>query len=189
MSRDFRAFELDSAEGMGMFRSRSSASMQMLSSQIASKLSSSLPRKQANSELDLATQLYYGNASSTTMNDHLHAPSQLQLPAPQPVGSIISLSPSATSVLFALGLGDRVIGVTDACSIPSDINVTPKIIARHSSGLSPTSSSGLGLTQRQSQNSLASNEQEYGGLHHNSSYGSLNRRMGKEKDSGMSSDK
>jgi len=189
MSRDFREFELDSAEGMGMFRSRSSASMQMLSSQIASKLSSSLPRKQANSELDLATQLYYGNASSTTTNDHLHAPSQLQLPAPQPVGSIISLSPSATSVLFALGLGDRVIGVTDACSIPSDINVAPKIIARHSSGCSPTSSSGLGLTQRQSHSSLASNEQEYGALHHNSSYGSLNRLMGKEKDSGLSSDK
>jgi len=192
VSRDFREYELDSAEGLGLFRSRSSASMQLLSTQIASKLPS-LPRKQPNSDMDLATNLYYGTATTatTTATDHLHAPSQLQLPTPQPVGSIISLSPSATSVLFALDLGDRVIGITDACSVPAEVRVFPKIIARHTSGLlSPTASPGMNTAQRHSYNSLASNEtHEFGGMHHNTSYTSLNRMIGKEKDAASVFDK
>lgn len=32
--------------------------------------------------------------------------------------SIVSLAPSSTEMLFALGLGDKVIGVTDACDYP-----------------------------------------------------------------------
>ena len=35
---------------------------------------------------------------------------------------IISLTPSITEVLFALGVGDRVVAVTDACDYPSEAN-------------------------------------------------------------------
>ena len=35
---------------------------------------------------------------------------------------IISLTPSITEVLFALGAGDRLVGVTDACDYPPDAN-------------------------------------------------------------------
>jgi iron complex transport system substrate-binding protein len=35
---------------------------------------------------------------------------------------IVSLTPSITEVLFAMGAGDRVVGVTDACDYPPDAN-------------------------------------------------------------------
>ena len=34
---------------------------------------------------------------------------------------IVSLSPSNTEILFALGLGDRVVGVTKYCNYPSQV--------------------------------------------------------------------
>ncbi|RLI86294.1 MAG: cobalamin-binding protein [Archaeoglobales archaeon] len=34
---------------------------------------------------------------------------------------IVSLSPSSTEILFALGLGDRVVGVTDQCNYPPEV--------------------------------------------------------------------
>jgi iron complex transport system substrate-binding protein len=36
-------------------------------------------------------------------------------------GRIVSLSPSNTEILFALGLGDRVVGVTKYCNYPSQV--------------------------------------------------------------------
>jgi iron complex transport system substrate-binding protein len=39
---------------------------------------------------------------------------------PQPVRRIISLAPNLTETLFALGLGDRVVGVTDFCDYPPE---------------------------------------------------------------------
>ena len=33
---------------------------------------------------------------------------------------IVSLAPSVTEILFALGAGDRVVGVTDFCSYPAE---------------------------------------------------------------------
>jgi len=40
---------------------------------------------------------------------------------------IISMSPSITETLFALGVGDRVVGVTDFCSYPKKACALPKI--------------------------------------------------------------
>ncbi len=40
---------------------------------------------------------------------------------------IISLSPSNTEVLFALGLGDKVVGVTEFCNYPEEAKAKPKI--------------------------------------------------------------
>ena len=177
MSRDFREYsvDLDSAEGLGMFRSRSSASMQSLGAQI-SKLSG-IPRKSTTQpELDVALHLYFG-AAPQVMADHLHTPSQLQLPLPQSVGSIISLSTTATSILYALGVGDRIVGITEACMLPEDITDCPKIVARHSHSLaSPQSSAGLADNRKKSSNSLNSDFEFFGGAHqHGSSYNSLTR--------------
>ena len=40
---------------------------------------------------------------------------------------IISLAPSNTEILFALGLGDRVIGVTEYCNFPEAATTKPKV--------------------------------------------------------------
>ncbi len=40
---------------------------------------------------------------------------------------IISLSPSITETVFALGLGDKVVGVTDYCDYPPEVNLLPKV--------------------------------------------------------------
>ena len=40
---------------------------------------------------------------------------------------IISLVPSTTESLFALGLGDRVVGVTRFCESPAQVTQLPKV--------------------------------------------------------------
>jgi len=40
---------------------------------------------------------------------------------------IISLTPSITETLFALGAGDRVVGVTDSCDFPQEANEIPHV--------------------------------------------------------------
>ena len=47
--------------------------------------------------------------------------------APQYPQRIISMSPSITETLFALGVGDRVVGVTDFCKYPKEACALPKI--------------------------------------------------------------
>ncbi len=47
--------------------------------------------------------------------------------APQYPRRIISMSPSITETLFALGVGDRVVGVTDFCSYPKEACTRAKI--------------------------------------------------------------
>lgn len=42
-------------------------------------------------------------------------------------GRIVSLSPSITETLFALGLGDRVAGVTRFCTYPPEARAKPKV--------------------------------------------------------------
>lgn len=42
-------------------------------------------------------------------------------------GRIISLAPSITEVLFALGLGDRVVGVTRYCDFPPEALTVPRV--------------------------------------------------------------
>ena len=40
---------------------------------------------------------------------------------------VISTSPAITEILFALGAGDRVVGVTDYCSFPKKACLLPSI--------------------------------------------------------------
>jgi len=48
-------------------------------------------------------------------------------PLPQHPQRIISLAPSITETLFALGLGDRVVGVTRYCVYPPEVRLKPKL--------------------------------------------------------------
>jgi iron complex transport system substrate-binding protein len=54
----------------------------------------------------------------------------LVIPASAAAGTpkrIISLAPNITEILFAVGLGDRVIGVTSFCDYPSEARGKPKV--------------------------------------------------------------
>jgi iron complex transport system substrate-binding protein len=44
-----------------------------------------------------------------------------------PCNRIVSLAPSITEILFALGLGDKVIGVSEFCNYPPGVNEIPKM--------------------------------------------------------------
>jgi iron complex transport system substrate-binding protein len=45
----------------------------------------------------------------------------------EPVARIVSTLPSATEMLFAIGLGDRVVGVSNFCRYPPQVTSLPKI--------------------------------------------------------------
>ncbi|MBI2503572.1 MAG: ABC transporter substrate-binding protein [Candidatus Latescibacteria bacterium] len=45
----------------------------------------------------------------------------------EPPGRLVSLAPSNTELLFALGLGDKVAGVTDYCNYPPEAQKVPKV--------------------------------------------------------------
>ncbi len=49
------------------------------------------------------------------------------LPGGTPPQRIIALAPSAVEILFALGLGDRVVGVGNYCTYPPEIAALPKL--------------------------------------------------------------
>ncbi len=44
-----------------------------------------------------------------------------------PPQRIVSLAPSTTEILFAMGLGDRIVGVTNYCDYPEEAKKKPKI--------------------------------------------------------------
>lgn len=46
---------------------------------------------------------------------------------PQPVRRIVSLAPSVTETLFALGAGDRLVGDTDFCDYPAEAKEKPHV--------------------------------------------------------------
>jgi iron complex transport system substrate-binding protein len=62
--------------------------------------------------------------TSTTITDQLGRTATLKTNSPQ---RIISLAPSNTEILFALGLGDRIVGVTDYCNYPPEAKTKPSI--------------------------------------------------------------
>ncbi|MBI5188057.1 MAG: cobalamin-binding protein [Nitrospirae bacterium] len=45
----------------------------------------------------------------------------------EPPDRILSLAPSTTEILFAMGLGDRIVGVTNFCDYPGEAKKKPKI--------------------------------------------------------------
>jgi iron complex transport system substrate-binding protein len=51
---------------------------------------------------------------------HLIDDTGREVAVPQPVRRIVSLAPNLTETLFALGLGDHVVGVTDFCDYPPE---------------------------------------------------------------------
>ena len=44
-----------------------------------------------------------------------------------PPQRLIPLAPNLTEILYALGLGDRVVGVTNHCNYPPEVNLKPKV--------------------------------------------------------------
>jgi len=63
------------------------------------------------------------HATALTITDDMSSTVTIESP-PQ---RIISLSPSNTEILFALGLGDRVVGVTEFCNYPAEAPGKPKV--------------------------------------------------------------
>jgi iron complex transport system substrate-binding protein len=57
----------------------------------------------------------------------VNSQSSSKLPSNQTSKRIISLSPSITETLFALGLGHHVVAVTDYCDFPAAVNKLPKV--------------------------------------------------------------
>src|SRR4030042_989716 len=62
--------------------------------------------------------------TSFTITDHFDRVVTINNTHPQ---RIISLAPSNTEILFALGLGDRVVGVTDYCNYPPEATTKPSV--------------------------------------------------------------
>src|SRR5437870_6818880 len=50
-----------------------------------------------------------------------------QVKIPQAVRRIVSLAPSLTETIYALGAQDRLVGVTDYCDYPPEAQLKPKI--------------------------------------------------------------
>lgn len=62
-------------------------------------------------------------AAPVTITDDLGR----KITLPRTPKRIISIAPSNTEILFALGLGDKVIGVTDSCDYPEAAKSKPKV--------------------------------------------------------------
>ena len=69
-----------------------------------------------------AVLVFCGAGCSPVMEEESGAAGER--PAPQ---RIISLSPSVTETLFALGVGDRVVGVSMFCDYPPEVEPLPKV--------------------------------------------------------------
>lgn len=63
------------------------------------------------------------NSSSIEVTDETGRPVRI----PRPVRRIVSLAPSVTETLFALGLGDAVVGDTDFCDYPAEAKRKPHV--------------------------------------------------------------
>ena len=71
----------------------------------------------------LATALWASSSPCATFRDALGR----EIPIPTPPKRIIGLAPNLTEILYALGLGDRVVGVTDHCNYPPEVSLKPKV--------------------------------------------------------------
>jgi iron complex transport system substrate-binding protein len=52
---------------------------------------------------------------------------QRRVVLPKPAERIVSLAPSITETLFAIGAGDRIVGVTDYCNYPAQARTKPRV--------------------------------------------------------------
>lgn len=57
----------------------------------------------------------------------VRAPGETPGPGTRQAARIVSLAPSVTEILFALGAGDQVVGVTDWCDYPPEAAQKPKV--------------------------------------------------------------
>lgn len=74
----------------------------------------------------LALFLVFGitcSMAQITLLDDLHR----QVTLPRPATRIVSLAPSITESLFAIGAGDQVIGVTDYCNFPPGVRLCHRV--------------------------------------------------------------
>ncbi|MCU0596781.1 MAG: cobalamin-binding protein [Desulfobacterota bacterium] len=69
------------------------------------------------------TILWAAAAHPATFKDALGR----EIPVPAPPKRLIALAPNLTEILYALGLGDRVVGVTDHCNYPPEASLKPKV--------------------------------------------------------------
>jgi iron complex transport system substrate-binding protein len=73
--------------------------------------------------ITILTSVWPGPASCATFKDALGREIFLK----QPPERIIALAPNLTEILYALGLGDRVVGVTNHCDYPPEASLKPKV--------------------------------------------------------------
>lgn len=75
----------------------------------------------------LAALLLLAAAASPARAAHVRDARGRDVDVPVPALRIVSLAPSVTEILFALGLGERVVGVTDYCDYPPAAAAKPRI--------------------------------------------------------------
>jgi len=69
------------------------------------------------------TWLFWAQAQAYTVRDAMGKDIRFE----QPPSRIVSLAPSITEILFALGLGERVVGVTTYSDYPVEANLKPRV--------------------------------------------------------------
>ena len=70
-----------------------------------------------------ATALWASSSFCATFKDALGR----EISVPAPPKRLIALAPNLTEILYALGLGDRVVGVTNHCNYPPEASLKPKV--------------------------------------------------------------
>lgn len=69
------------------------------------------------------TMLWEAAVHSATFKDALGR----EIDVPAPPKRLIALAPNLTEILYALNLGDRVVGVTNHCNYPPEVGLKPKV--------------------------------------------------------------
>ena len=86
--------------------------------------STTLPATSSPTESATTSVSTTSTITPTVIADQMGRKVTLSTTAPQ---RIVSLSPSTTEILFALGLNDRIAGVTDYCDYPPEAKLKPSV--------------------------------------------------------------